>query len=352
MLVRGFFGWLINPLKPSLAWWELGMLERRERVIGLARTWGGPGPAVRPARPGRKKIGIEALLRWAYREELPRASAAPLVMGIGLPAASYGLVGIAEYLTPIDAGMGVNPFGVVAMPSERGPHQDAVTIAEAVAMLDGLDLELPEGWDPFEDMGEMGGHRSAAVADVLARLTVVDREGKTRLRSSPGRLVVKHAILGGAPDWIGGVPEVKVVRGEKGQPRWFVRRRITLLGGESYEVEADGFSSSARRPVAGAYQKTYLEPDPVPVGVERGEHEIWHAALDIMCDMLRIELEEWEVEPCARSARPWSDDAGSAREGRVLPDLCRPVEETVVRSSRRRKKPVDLRPIFCDSSAR
>jgi hypothetical protein len=328
------------------------MLERRERVIGLARSWGGAGAAVRAAAPERRSIGIEALLRWAYREELPRASAAPARMGIGLPEASYGLVGIAEYLTPIDAGMGVNGFGVVALPSEREPHPDAVRVATAVAALDELDLELPEGWDPFEDMGEMGGRRVRIAGDVLDRLTIPGRDGARRLRSGPSRLVVRHAILGGAPDWVGEVPEERFVCGEKARPRWFVRQAITLPGGEVYEVEADGWSSAAKRPVAGAYRKTYLEPDPVPVGVERGEYEIWRAALDVLSGSLENQLETWQIEACTLPFRPWVDAAPSAPSGRILPDLRHSVERDRVRRCGRRKNDVDVRQKFCDSSTR
>jgi hypothetical protein len=131
--------------------------------------------------------------------------------------------------------------------------------------------------------------------------------------------VFRQAILGGCLDYEAEQPEVKTLCGENGHPKYFVRRLVTSAYSDvPFEVEADGWSYSSRRPVTGAYTKTFLDPDPVEAGVGRGEYEIWRAALDILAQDL-AGLAAHEVLPCERPLRPW--ESGEFEDPCILPDL-------------------------------
>lgn len=203
---------------------------------------------------------------------------------------------------------------------EKRLHQEPRGLPwEAVAALDGWELELPDRWDPFTDLGEMGGLHDAAVSDVVELLTIVDAGGKRRLRSSPARLVFRYAIMGDGLAWKADVPEVMLVHGANGKPKWFVRRTIVgALDGVPYEFECDGWCAKAKRPLGGAYRKQYLDPDPVDTGVARGEYEILTASLTALVEMLDGALDEHVALPSARPSRPWETGAAGPR---VLPDL-------------------------------
>ncbi|VTZ52503.1 conserved hypothetical protein [Methylocella tundrae] len=267
----------------------------------------------------KKRVEIEALLRWAYREELPKEQARGGAIATGFRAGWGGVSKFGDYLTIIDEA-GLNQWGVVPIAgAESAPHPDAVAIAAAVAALDDLELGLPEDWSPFSDLGDMGVLGEAAVAATVDRLTVRDADGARRLRTPPSRLIFKFAIMGGCPVWQADKPEARLVRGANGRPKWFVRKMITTSVSDTpYEVEADGYSQTAKRPVAGAYQKRYLDPCPVDAGVARGEYEIWRFAMDVLTDDLRETLSEHEVLASPRVIRPWE---GDIRLPRVLPDL-------------------------------
>lgn len=279
------------------------LLERRARVIELARGW--PGPKLQ-SRPEKRTIGIEELLRWAYCEELPKERvASAITMPNGFASAWASVEKCLSNLSGAESAR-VNRYGLVTdFTASRAPHHDAVAIAKAVAELDGMELGLPDDWDPFADLGGMGGLKAATIADVVARLTAIDAVGVRRLKSSPARVVIVHAIMGGHPDWRAETPEVKFVCGANGRPSWFVRKQAHDAGGFPFEFEADGMSSRSKRPVNGAYRKQYLDPDPVDAGISRGEYEIWRAALDCLVEMLAGRLESAEPEPSTRPPRPW-----------------------------------------------
>ncbi|VFU07919.1 hypothetical protein [Methylocella tundrae] len=266
----------------------------------------------------KKRVEVEALLRWAYRDELPKEQAPGGAIVPGFRAGWGGVSKFGDYLTVIDEA-GLNRWGVVPIAgAESEPHPDALAIAAAVAALDGLELGLPEDWSPFSDLGDMGVLGEAAVAATVDRLTVRDADGARRLRTPPSRLIFKFAIMGGCPVWKADKPEVRIVSAH-GKPKWFVRKMITTSVSDTpYEVEADGYSQTAKRPVAGAYQKRYLDPCPVDAGVARGEYEIWRFAMDVLTDDLRGMLSEHEVLASPRAIRPWEQDE---RLPRVLPDL-------------------------------
>jgi hypothetical protein len=165
------------------------MLERRAKLIALAKNWN--GPAAPPRSPNRIAVPIDDLLRWAYREELPKAKAFSLATrgpkGFGRALAALEM--FEKYLSTID--YPVNQYGVVTDASlPPPPHPDAIIIAEAVMELDSYELGLPEDWDPFGDLAPLArkdqAYREAldaAVAEAIGKLTVTDpASGASRLR--------------------------------------------------------------------------------------------------------------------------------------------------------------------------
>jgi hypothetical protein len=293
------------------------MFEKRQKLIALARGWNGSGRASTVRAGKRKQIGVEEILRWAYARELPKAQELGPLGAPGLRAGWDAIARYGEHLALVDQTniWGVTPDRVAC----DDPHPDAIAVAQAVLALDELELGLPEGWDPFADFGDLGEAGMRARASVIDRLVIVDADGVRRLRSPVSRLVFRQAILGGCPDYEAEQPEMKTLCGENGHPKYFVRRLVTSAYSDvPFEVEADGWSYSSRRPVAGAYTKTFLDPDPVEAGVSRGEYEIWRAALDVLAQDL-AGLAAHEVLPCERPLRPW--ESGELEDPRILPDL-------------------------------
>jgi len=265
----------------------------------------------------RKRVEIEALLRWAYRDELPK-DRRRADCGANFVSGWSAVSDFGQYLALIDAP--VNEWGVLpACGVEAEPHPDAQILARAVCELDEFSLSLPEGWSPFGDFGDLGVLGDAAISKTVDRLTYV-APGLRMLRTPPSFLLRKFAILGGCPVWQAEKPEVKFICGANGKPRWFVRRMVTCdASDEPFEIEADGWSNSQRRPVHGAYRKEFLDPDPVDVGVARGEYEIWRASLDILVEGLSAcGMSAHVATASARAIRPWESDVAV---GRVLPDL-------------------------------
>ncbi len=277
-----------------------------------------------------RRMDIEALLRWAYRDELPKAAArGGESLAVGFRTGWGGVERYGELLAVVQEPDIRNRFGLVPDGTDGEPCADAVAIHEAVERLGALVFDLPEGWDPLGDMGGAGafgaeGH--GAVAQALASLTLVDAAGHTVLRRSPARLVIRHAILGGAPEWEGERPERKVVSGANGKPRWFRRvRQVSdgAFGPAACEVEMDGYDLKRHRPHPDAYQKFFLDPDLAPVVRARAEYEIWHAALGHLEAELADSLSARALLPWSRPARPWEGE-GEAPAARLLPSLLTP----------------------------
>lgn len=272
-----------------------------------------------------KRMDIEALLRWAYRDELPKAAAEGSDRIVFAFRTGWGGVEkFGELLALVQEPDIRNRFGLFPDRfATSEPHPDALRVHAAVDGLRAWEICVPEGWNPIADMGDLGPEGAAAVARGLAGLTVVDATGRTVLRRSPSRLVMRQAILGGCPDWEGEVPERRQVTAH-GKVKWF--RRVVMVsdgafGPAQQELEVDGYDHKRQRPFPDAYTKTILDPDPVPVVQARAEYELWRTALDVLADDICGALEHCDVLPCVRSARPW-EVPDPAR--RILPSLLVP----------------------------
>jgi hypothetical protein len=310
-----------------------GILSKRAKLIALANSWPGPSGAT-PGVHIRKPRPIEELLRWAYLEELPK------IPRIAAGPAGYGVAwnAISRWADELSlAAANENRYGVLPdLSIDSFPHADAFRVHDAVAALDDWELGLPDDWSPLADLGPLDGHAVIVAAKALDVMTVVDADGKRKLRRSPRRLIFRHAILGGCPDVEVWAPEIKTVT-EYGKAKWFLRSVVTTDGafGPLYaEVEIDGYDHKRRRPRPGAYQKTWLDPDPLDDVISRGEYEIWRSALDVLTSELSGALADFDVVPCSRPMRPWEEPPAAA--GRVLQDESEPANENL--KSRRGRK--------------
>jgi hypothetical protein len=262
----------------------------------------------------KKAMTIEAALRWAYREELPKRE-------FGGADGAHWMATFMELGTRID----VNAFGVVpnAVISDAPPHPDAIKLWQAVQALDALEIEAPEGWNPIADLGDLGPLGAAAVAKAFDAETIADADGKRRFKVKPSRLVVHFAMFGDRQEWRAERPKLAPVC-ENGTPKWFrLERRWVDRGryadqnlGHWSEVEVSGFNTKSRRPYPDAYRKYTLEPDPHLAIVARMEWQVWRSALDMLAE--DVELDTILLLPSALPQWPWESSAASAR---VLPSL-------------------------------
>lgn len=287
-----------------------------------------------------KRMDIEALLRWAYRDELPKAAAGGERLVVGFKTGWGGVERYGELLTVIDEPDIRNRYGLVPDRfATTEPHPDAERVHDAVMYLRRCAMNVPDGWNPISDMGDMGPEGVAAVARGLTAMTFVTDRGDTVLRRSVVRLVIRQAILGDCPAWEGEAPVRRTVTAQGGKVRWF--RRVVQVsdgafGPAQQEIEVDGFDHKRRRPFPDAYTKTILDPDPVPVVQGRAEYELWRAALDLLVEDLPGALEAHKVTASSRSYRPWEVPDP---ERLVLPSLLiRPASHEEPHAAGRKKK--------------
>jgi hypothetical protein len=259
----------------------------------------------------KRTMTIEAALRWAYRDDLPKQPARVRPPEeAGKPwnkVSSVGTLGtVIDSMSDAENEFGLCPFAQ----ADSGPHPDAIELHAAVCRLDDLDLALPDGWNPLSDCG-MGDEALAAANRAAAMLAYADGSGRTRLKIPPRLLIQRCAILG-PPLWETEQPVRREFTGPDGRPRWF--RRVTIPvgeGGHPYETEIDGFDAKKRRPHPDAYRRFVWEPDPAGIAVDRGKWELWRACLDALVDDPALQLETITLRPSDFPSRPWE----SARQG-------------------------------------
>lgn len=285
----------------------------------------------------KRRLTIEDALEWAYREELPKAPRGRLgVQSVSVGRAWAGVEAFGELLALIDD-EGINRFGlVVDLTADSLPHDDAITIHEAVAALDALEVALPVDWSPVDDV-DLGTEGAACVALALRRLCYAGEGGVLRPRERMSDLVRRCAILG-APDWALPACRRREVTTDAGRTRWFRRIHIVTEGAHgpaSFEAEVDGWDPKRKRPYADAYRKLVWDPDPTDAIMQRGRFELWRAALVELADVLAGRLTEVEVLPTSRSSRPWVEPE---RQRRILPTLLPELADSAPVATRRTKR--------------
>lgn len=269
-----------------------------------------------------KTIGIEALLAWAYRQELPKAAEGSGGGGPGV-GTSWGMVAeFAELMTMIDR---TNAWGCAPdLTSDAPPHGDAVIVGEAVAALAGGAFTPPEDYDLLGDLADL---KDAEKADC-------HRRGLQRAQISGRDLAVavaRVAMLGRAPQWEShGAPRRRPVLGVKGKPRYF--RRIAAPDGNG-TIEVDGYDHVRRRPMPFSYQNYRLDPDPALLVAERAEYQAWVIALGVVAADLDGRLADHKVAAPDLPLWPWEDHAAPLRQKAVLFDVS--VESSIERTAGR-----------------
>lgn len=260
-----------------------------------------------------KTVTIEALLRWAYCEELPKAQpeggGIAVAMGGGWDAVSR----FGELLCETVGDGRVSRYGVVPVSTWFGqePHPDALAVHHAVGEIASLDLDVPEGWTPLAGLGLADDEQAEALRRAMPRIAVRNDAGVWRLRGKPAELLRRHAILGGAPHWQAEVPKARFVMAH-GKPAWF-RKVSQTIRGKVHWFEVDGYNKRSGRPWPDAYRKTVLEPDPALAAIDRAEYEVWYAALTYLAEVLAEPgtLTAHRVLPPEAVARPWEAEAVS-----------------------------------------
>ena len=252
-----------------------------------------------------KRIGIEALLAWAYRQELPKAQREG-GLATAVAASNWSVMAqYAETLTLIDVS---NHWGCVPdFSSEDGPHPDAILVGQAVARLAGVSFEAAPGYDVLTDIALADGSRltDGERADCHARGLAIAQINGGRM---PG-IVARLAILGRFPEWraLEAVAR-KPVCGANGKEAWF--RMVERSAGEGrapITVEADGFDRVRQRPHPGAYRKARLVPDPARLVSDRAEYQAYVLALAALAAELDGTLAAHRVDGPAHRLWPWDD---------------------------------------------
>lgn len=271
-----------------------------------------------------KPIAVDALVRWAYRIELPKEPpahrGASFLRRSSFVAPWAALSKSGELGTEVDETDRRNRYGLFSDATAlEGPHPDAIRVWYAVKALDSQPLVLFPNWKPLSDVS--GGVDAADQADAIergiervfyhrhdvpevtwarhgARVERVPEAMNRRLglRRPASELVQKHAVLGGCPSWETEPPVRRAVRNSHGGPAWF-----RMVDG----VEVNGFDPKARRPGPDAYEKHYYDPDLAELVEARAEYWVWHNAMLELAGSLRGALDAHDVMPPSVPKDPW-----------------------------------------------
>lgn len=266
-------------------------------------------------KAAKKLIGIEHLLQWAYRQELPKGQTGGRMAGLGMAGGWDAVSRFGELGTLVD--VSANAFGCVPDVWGNGEveaHEDALAVAASVARLAETTCAWEEGYDVLSDV--------EGITD--AERTECNRLGYDIARARGDQLaalVIRVAMVGRVPTWEGHGPvERRVELGAKGQPAWF--RHVERLEGEGRKpvlIEMDGYDAKRGRPYPGAFQKHYLDPHPAMLAGERLDYQAWVSALAFLAADLRGRLVAHRVAPSLRRSWPWEDEGVATFRPRVLP---------------------------------
>lgn len=282
-----------------------------------------------------RTMPIERLLTWAYCEELPKAGATG--GELGFIASPMGRV---KDVADLGALVDVNRYGVVPIMglADDEPHPDALLVAEAVDGLTWLEVEAFDVDDLAADMIHLGEPVRAAAGEARRVLVRRTEHGRDLLPLDAAVLVRRYAMVGGAPAVRGVMPKLVDATGPQGHPVW--RKRVSravqwdAVTGEAIRFEEVEVDVPVRRGTGGApdgaYRVQVLQPDPLPVFVERLTYAVWRAALDWLAAELDGRLATVTVLPSGRAAMPWFGEE-DALPPRVLIDRAQRARESVDR---------------------
>src|SRR3990167_3904144 len=230
-------------------------------------------------RTGKKPMAIDSLVRWAWRDELPKATVISPVMPSGFSNPWNSVSRYLDLLATIQEPDVRNRYGLVPdLTAASEPHPDAIAIWWHVQDLAGLSFRIGADWNPLEGFDIAEEHVDAAISRAIETLCfrvgrqpeakpigrdfrrwrLSDQREGLALRRSTVDVVQTHAILGGYPPWETETPQIRTVSYDNGQPKWF-RRDTMLTETGAVEVELDGFDRKSRRPRVDAYLKHFYE---------------------------------------------------------------------------------------------
>jgi hypothetical protein len=252
----------------------------------------------------RRRIPIEKLLTWAYRDELPKQTVSALT---GWERMIY--LGTSVDEAPLHP----------KLPAVLGPpHPDALRIEWRVREMDPV-VAVNWSWVRHHLMPDLAHYIDGDDTTVLTVARMITRRRATvelyraeqvAYRTSPRALVEMHARLGNSPTWDTGPVKLVRVQADNGKAK--------VLG--------PGGSIRARDPggrlVDGAYCPVELDPRPEAIGEARWEYVVWHTALVQLAHELKTDLTDHEPLPPGAPQRPWvtwSEGGGPTHRAARMP---------------------------------
>jgi len=263
----------------------------------------------------RRALDIEQVLQWAYREELPKTSAAPSSPWDRMMTA--GALG-----TLVDESFSHEP----GMPPALGtPHPDALVVEERVQALSLVaEAEYNEELGLMPDLGfdlnELGAIQRA-LAGIVATVRLHARMGtRPHLTPPPKRCLPclhpqsnKPMVLRWERQWQ--TTRWTQVLNDQGS---VIEERPALEYAVPYAVPSPAMRGGVYK--RGSYCPLRYDPEPRVVLADRAEYIVWWAALDYLAVDLVGRLETIDPLPPAAAQRPWTGER-DANQRRVLRSL-------------------------------
>ncbi len=236
----------------------------------------------------RRQIDVETLLRWAYRDELPKKFTSS-AEGIWAQIEQHGHFGVDTYRGSPQRYFN---FGL--------PHPDAIVIEKAVARLE----DSPLDWeaDAEDILGDLfnlwkppipsakPARRVSEIGWGKGPFRVHERVEPSRLVCEvilrPAALVTMHARMGTRPDWFDGWPKPEQVPADRGPNAKII--------GECWGKNA--YSAGSNCPLA-------WDPSITSIAEDRADYLAWWRGLAHLADTL--ELSGHIVLPPTAPEMPW-----------------------------------------------
>ncbi len=239
----------------------------------------------------RRQLEVEALLQWAYRDELPKKYMSS-AEGIWASIEELGHNG------GIDPGHGA----AQRYPHYGLPHPDAIDIEKAVSAIP----DYPLDWQSEAEV--LLGPLVALIMPAKAPQTPAQRfsvaswgygPAKVRERLEPPRgvlapilrpaaLVAMHSKMGSRPNWFDDIPIVLPV---------------SAVRGPNAAIVGQCWAKNVYSP--GSYCPIEWSPSPITIAEDRADYLAWHRALQHLAATL--ELAGHVVLPPTAPEFPWRD---------------------------------------------
>lgn len=252
----------------------------------------------------KRKVECEALLQWAYRDELPKRH-------------TSSAEGIWDRLSQLGSLGGIDPGHGAAQryPHFGLPHPDAEAIERAVGALPYLIIDWPESTDAI--LGDLAPLVSINQLQPPQEGTVTQsgwtdlRTGKWRTAQNQPRsvlfvgklntaaLVTMHAAMGTRPDWGDEHPRPMYVQADRSRPG------TPALVGECRGRNV--YTTGSHCPVR-------WEPSPISIAQLRADYWCWYRGLEMLAESL--DLAAHIVLPPTAPPQPWLDPG--AEPGRIF----------------------------------